>query len=365
LFLCFLSVVFLAPMRLLHLLNHVDRIGNGIVNVAVDLACVQAREGHDVWVASRGGAYEALLKRHGVRHVHIDQARRPLTLVRAVLALRALLRRERIEIVHAHMVTGYVLSRFLRPFAAWRLVASVHNEWQRSSTLMGGADRVITMSENAVGRLVERGMHRERLRPVRNGTVGSPRLDDVPQDDVVLRQPAIVTVAGLYERKGIGELITAFDTLAPSHPDAHLYIVGEGPERSRFEGQTQASAARDRNHFEGFRPSPRPYLRAAAVFVLASHAEPGGLVLPEARDCGCAIISTAVDGSPELLEGGRAGVLVPPRDAPALSAAIARLLDDGAERNRWRAAARENLDWLRIERQHSETLAVYRDALSQ
>ncbi len=352
-------------MKILHLLNHVDRVGNGIVHVAVDLACVQARAGHDVWVASKGGAYEALLARYGVRHVRVDQARRPLAIWNALRTLRTLLRDERIEVVHAHMVTGYLLARVLRVLrvgAPWRLVASVHNEWQRSSSLMGGADRVITMSENAIARLTGRGMRRDKLRAVRNGTVGSPRLLDASQDVVTLRQPAIVTVAGLYERKGIRELIAAFDLLAPGHPDAHLYIVGEGPDRTRFEARAAASPARERIHFEGFRPSARPYLTEAAVFVLASHAEPGGLVLPEARDCGCAIVATAVDGSPELLENGRAGVLVPPFDAPALAAAITRLLDSPAERERWKAAARENLDWLRIERQHEETMAVYREA---
>ncbi len=349
-------------MKILHVLNHVDKVGNGIVHVAVDLACVQARAGHDVWVASKGGAYEALLARYGVRHVRVDQARRPLALWRALRALRALVRNERIEVVHAHMVTGYLLARLLRVGAPWPLVASVHNEWQRSSTLMGGADRVITMSEDAIARLAARGMRRDRLRAVRNGTVGSPRLLDAAPEPVTLQQPAIVTVAGLYERKGIADLIGAFNLLAPTHPDAHLYIVGEGPDRARFEPLAAASPASARIHFEGFRPSPRPYLTGAAVFVLASHAEPGGLVLPEARDCGCAIVATAVDGSPELLEHGRAGLLVPPHDAPALATAIARLLDDPAERRRWQAAARENLDWLRIERQNEETLAVYAEA---
>ena len=349
-------------MRILHLLNHVDRTGNGIVNVAVDLACVQARAGHEVWVGSKGGAYEPLLARHGVKHVHIDQTRRPLVLWRAWRALRALVRDERVDIVHAHMVTGYVLARVLRLGASWRLVTSVHNEWQRSSTLMGGADRVITMSEDAVGRLAARGMPRDRLRAVRNGTIGSPRLLEAEATPVTIRQPSLVTVAGLYERKGISELIAAFDTLAPAHPAAHLYIVGEGPDRAQFEAQARASASGERIHFEGFQPSPRPYLTAATVFVLASRAEPGGLVLPEARDCGCAIVATAVDGSPELLDGGRAGCLVPARDATALSAAISRLLGDPAECERWRAAARENLGWLRIERQHEETLRVYEEA---
>jgi len=349
-------------MRILHLLNHVDRTGNGIVNVAVDLACVQARAGHEVWVASKGGAYEPLLAKYGVRHVHIDQTRRPLVLLHALRTLRALVREERIDIVHAHMVTAYVLARMLRPGAAWRLVTSVHNEWQRSSSLMGGADRVIVMSEDAISRLTARGMPRDRLRAVRNGTIGSPRLVEADASPLSLQQPSVVTVAGLYERKGISELIAAFDTVAASHPDAHLYIVGEGPDRARFEAQAHASGSAARIHFEGFQPSPRAYLTASTVFVLASRAEPGGLVLPEARDCGCAIVATAVDGSPELLDGGRAGLLVPPRDSAALGTAIARLLDDPAERDRWKRAARENLDWLRIERQHEETLQVYDEA---
>jgi glycosyltransferase involved in cell wall biosynthesis len=260
------------------------------------------------------------------------------------------------------MVTGYLMARLLRPLARWRLVASVHNEWQRSSRLMGGADRVIVMSEDAVGRLSARGMHRERLRAVRNGTVGSPRLLDEEATTANLQQPAIVTVAGMYERKGIADLIGAFDVLAPAHAEAHLYLVGEGPDRARFEALARATSAAARIHFEGFRPSPRPWLRESAVFVLASRAEPGGLVLPEARDCGCAIVATAVDGSPELLDGGSAGVLVPPQDVPALAAAITRLLDDPAERQRWRVAARANLDWLSIDRQYRETLAVYLEA---
>ncbi|MFM6025546.1 MAG: glycosyltransferase, partial [Dolichospermum sp.] len=48
-------------MRILHITNHLQRIGNGIVNVAVDLACLQAKTGLNVAVASAGGEYEKLL----------------------------------------------------------------------------------------------------------------------------------------------------------------------------------------------------------------------------------------------------------------------------------------------------------------
>jgi hypothetical protein len=47
-------------MRIIHILNHVQEIGNGIVNVAVDLACLQSQSGDDVAVISAGGGYEKL-----------------------------------------------------------------------------------------------------------------------------------------------------------------------------------------------------------------------------------------------------------------------------------------------------------------
>ncbi|MBW7935552.1 MAG: glycosyltransferase family 4 protein, partial [Gemmatimonadaceae bacterium] len=137
-----------------------------------------------------------------------------------------------------------------------------------------------------------------------------------------------------------------------------------GPDRARFETLARATPAGARIHFEGFQPAPRAYLNQCALFVLASHAEPFGLVLAEARDAGCAIVATAVDGAPAAVDHGRAGVLVPARDPGALAAAMTRLLENDGERQRWRAAARENLDWLRVERQHEETMAVYAEALT-
>ena len=53
---------------------------------------------------------------------------------------------------------------------------------------------------------------------------------------------AIATVAGMYRRKGIAELIEAFAQIAADFPDAHLYLVGNGPDREMFEAQAQSTA---------------------------------------------------------------------------------------------------------------------------
>ncbi len=118
-------------MRILHILNHIQEIGNGIVNVAVDLACLQAKTGQEVGVVSAGGEYEALLTRYGVRHFQLDQARKPINFIKASRRYRAIVQEFQPDIVHAHMMTGVVLARVLRSRSRYALVSTVHNEFQR------------------------------------------------------------------------------------------------------------------------------------------------------------------------------------------------------------------------------------------
>jgi glycosyltransferase involved in cell wall biosynthesis len=353
-------------MRILHILNHVNKSGNGIVNVAVDLACLAAKSGHQVGVASAGGGYEELLAHYGIRHYQLDQTRKPINLLKAASHYRTIVRDFQLDIVHAHMMTGIVLACTLKAGFRYALVSTVHNEFQKSSILMGWADRVIAVS-NAVDRsMIRRGIPKKKLRVINNGTVGSPRTrplkDYIPMS---LQRPAIATVAGMYRRKGIGDLIDAFVKIAPDFPDAHLYLVGDGPERTIFEEQAQNTIIVDRIHFEGFQREPQRYLLATDIFVLASHCDSSPLVIPEAREAGCAIIGTDVDGIPEALNGGEAGLLVPPHDSSTLAKAIAQLLSQPKELYRWKEQARHNLDYLTAARVAEETLALYSELIPE
>ncbi|MDX2231920.1 MAG: glycosyltransferase family 4 protein [Leptolyngbyaceae cyanobacterium bins.349] len=345
-------------MRILHLLNDVEELGNGIINVAVDLACSQVKAGHAVWVASGGGSYELLLGEYGVQHVLLRQSRQPLTLMQAAIDYPGLIRRVQPDIVHAHMMTGVVLATVMRFAGSYKLVATVHNEFQRSAILMGLADRVIAVSQAVADAMMRRGIAPQKLRVVRNGPLHTPRLRR-SQSPMPLHRPAITTVAGLRDRKGIAELITAFEHIAAVIPMAHLYLVGDGPDRAKYEQQASASPYRDRIHFAGFQPDPMRYLHSSDVFVLASRQEPFGLVLAEAREAGCAIVATQVDGIPEALDQGQAGILVPPGDVPAIATALHTLLTQPEQLRHWQQCAQQNLGWLSVERVNRETLAVY------
>ncbi len=336
------------------------------MNVAVDLACLQAKSGHDVSFASAGGSYVDLVTQHGVSHFQLDQQwRRPIVLIQALLNLRSIIEQARPDIVHAHMMTGALLAAAARVTGRFRLITTVHNEFQQSSILMGVGDRVIAVSSVVADHLRRRGLAARKIRVVRNGPLGSPRRRPSPDGAATMTftRPAIMTLAGMYHRKGIGDLIKAFTRISADIPTASLYIVGDGPDRAEFEAQARATECADRIHFLGFCPEPRPLLAQADVFVLASSKDPMPLVIPEAREAGCAIIASNVDGIPEGLDRGKAGILVPPRDPDAIAGAIARLLADPMELATWRERARSNLGWLHVERTAVETMRVYEEAL--
>ena len=354
-------------MRILHLANHVDHVGNGIVNIGVDLAWYQAQRGHEVAFASGGGAFVELLARGGVRHYELSRSegpqdrpfrrKEPVSVLREAWALRRALADFRPDVVHAHMVTGALLARAMKRGFGYTLVCSVHNEWQRHATLMRVGDAVVAVSDANRSALEARGIPGSKLHVVKNGTLGSPRLSEA-NGAADLRHPAITCIAGLFERKGIPELVTAFEGI-PASLDAHLYLVGDGPYRPELEARVRESSAGSRIHVEGFRPDPGSYLRATDLFVLASRRDPFPVVLSEARAAGCAIIGTDVDGIPEALEGGRAGLLVAPGDTRALSDRMRRLIEDDDERRRLADAARSNLEWLSAGHMADRMLAVY------
>jgi glycosyltransferase involved in cell wall biosynthesis len=350
-------------MRIIHVLNHTF-IHNGHVHVAVDLACVQAEMGHDVAIISGGGNFDGLLAQHSVRHIVIDQRRQPLNLLKAALAFDRAFAEFKPDIVHAHMMTSAGLAWPWRKLRGFRLITTVHNEFERSAIIMGLGDRVIAVSDAVKASMQLRGIRGAKLRVVLNGTVGSPRLTSVKPTAARLSRPAIVFVGGLIPRKAVDHLIRAFDVVRPRTPGVTLYIVGDGPNRAEYEALARQLGCGDSVQFCGRASDPRPYLLGCDIFVLASHADPAPLVITEAREAGCAIVATAVDGIPQLLDHGEAGILVPAGDCKALANAIAGLLDDREMLARMRERSRRNLERMSVARVVEETLGIYREALT-
>lgn len=346
-------------MRIVHILNHMPDTGNGIACATVDLAYEQAKFGHEVYVISGGGGFVPLLEEHGIRHLLVKQDRRPATILKALYEINRVLLEIRPHIVHGQMVTGVVLARVLKIFHSFRLISTVHNEFDRAAILMGLADRVIAVSAAVSQCMIEKGVSAEKMHVVRNGTIGSIRANRHKDTGVVLQRPSVTTVAGMFSRKGIDCLIRAFAILKEELPDAHLYLVGDGADKKKFEQIALETSFSDYIHFEGFKLNPREYLQQTDVFVLASHSEPFGLVLSEARAEGCAVIGSNVGGIPEVLEQGRAGQLFMAGDTQTLALLLRATLQNSDKLLYWKEQAVKNLSWLATKRMAAETMAVY------
>jgi glycosyltransferase involved in cell wall biosynthesis len=142
-------------------------------------------------------------------------------------------------------------------------------------------------------------------------------------------RPQLLHVASLSPVKDQATLLRAFALVVQALPDAHLRIAGDGPLRGVLAAQAEALGIAGRVTFDGdvaHDHLPALY-RAADLFVLSSRYESQSLAALEAAACGCPVVGTAVGLLPELLGPQQ---LAPAGDAPALAAAMLRLLRDPA-----------------------------------
>ncbi|MBN2131853.1 MAG: glycosyltransferase [Sedimentisphaerales bacterium] len=142
----------------------------------------------------------------------------------------------------------------------------------------------------------------------------------VPADAVVLG-----TIGRLAPTKGLSYLLEAFGAVRQQVASAHLVLLGDGPSRTELEQQVTRTPYRDAVHFLGHRSNVAQLLQGFDVFVLASVAEGMPRVILEAMAAGVPCVSTAVGGIPEMLDGGRLGSLVPPRDVGQLADALLKM----------------------------------------
>jgi glycosyltransferase involved in cell wall biosynthesis len=144
----------------------------------------------------------------------------------------------------------------------------------------------------------------------------------------------LLFVGRIVQEKGIGVLLEAFAGLRRRHERAVLTIVGDGPDRARYE---ELSAELFPAEVVAFRGQEDPaqikaILAASDLFVLPSFAEGIPVVLMEAMAAGLPVVATEIGGIPELVESGTNGVLVPPREVGVLREALDRLLSHPEER---------------------------------
>jgi glycosyltransferase involved in cell wall biosynthesis len=250
-----------------------------------------------------------------------------------------------VDLVHAHWLPSVLPALATgKPFVVqlWGTDVELGRRVRPLARALLRRARLVLCASEALAEAA-RGLGAREVRVVPSG-VEIP--DAVGEPD---EPPHVLYVGRLSEEKGVLELLAATDGLP-------RVIVGDGPLRERV-----AEAV-------GFVPPTELglYYERAAVVVCPSRREGYGVVAREAMAHGRPVVATAVGGLPDAVEDGVTGVLVPPRDTPALRSAIEDVLQDEELRRRLGDAARKRVrgrfSWPAAT---GATIAAYRAGLSR
>jgi glycosyltransferase involved in cell wall biosynthesis len=143
--------------------------------------------------------------------------------------------------------------------------------------------------------------------------------------------------------RDVPTLVRAFDRLATIYPDLELAIVGGGELLEETRRLAETCAARDRIHLPGF-DRPEKWLAWADCFVLPSRREGLSNALLEAMAAGLPCIANDIPPNREVLDDGKAGVLVPVENCDALEAAMRDMVDDVGKARRFALTAKERAE---------------------
>jgi L-malate glycosyltransferase len=297
------------------------------------------------------------------------------------------LRRRRVHIMHSY---NFYTNVFAIPAARLArtpvVVASIRDTGAYLTPRQRHVQRIVCrladhvlVNADAVRRwLVGDGYDPRKISVIRNG-LDQSRFRTRPDGAAVRRElglpagaPLVAMLSRLSPMKGVEDFLNAAAQVARRFEAARFLVIGDNidPDGSAYRRELQRHAAslglEHRVVFTGFRLDVPRLLSEVSVSVLPSLSEGLSNTILESMAAGVPVVATRVGGSPEALEHGVSGILVPPRDPKVLGQAIEWLLErpDEARRLGHRGRQRVN-DEFSLERMVSETQRFYAQQLAR
>jgi glycosyltransferase involved in cell wall biosynthesis len=285
-------------------------------------------------------AYVKELTEAGISVLSLNM-RRGIADPRAIFKLATILRYERPQILHAHMVHANLLARTSRLLVHMPVVICTAHSVDEGGKLREIAyrltdplcDLTTQVSQAGLARYVQVGaVPPRKIRFVPNGIElehfnlmpgGRERL----RADLGLPESFIWLAVGRFEKaKDYPVLLQAFAQVQQQQPEVRLYIVGQGTLKQNMVELADALKISQAVQFLGIRRDVANLMRAADGYVMSSAWEGLPMVLLEASASGLPIVATRVGGIPEIVIDGQTGFLVPPQNPPALAQAMLKMM---------------------------------------
>jgi glycosyltransferase involved in cell wall biosynthesis len=274
--------------------------------------------------------------------------------------LAALIRKERIDILHCHDELSWFygaigarlagLRRIVFTVHGRRFDTSVRHLWEQN-VLGRMSAAVVCVSSSLRQQMIEEiGIPRIKAIVIRNATaIESPKTQNqrqrvrktlgIPEGTIL-----IGSIGRLDPVKNLDLLLEASSKALRVIPDLHVILAGEGPSKEALVEKTAALGLIDRVHFLGLRKDVPDLLSAIDLYVCSSDREGISLSILEAMAAERAVIATAVGGNLELIEHDETGLLINRGDRQGLIQAIMSLSADAEKRHRLGQQGRQTVE---------------------
>lgn len=363
--------------RVLMLLDQLSRGGGGAEVFTTGLATSLPKDRFDVRVCATRLAEGFLVEMLDDAGIPWFCLERRGTDPRPFREVHRYLRENRVQVLHSHMFGSNVWGTILGRLARVPVIVAQEHSWSYQGQplrklldreLIGRfASRFVAVSEPDRRRMVEiEGVQPEKTAVIPTALV---RRDSAGARDVRAELgippdgPVVGTVASMRPPKALHVLVDAFAELLRSMPDAWLLMVGDGESRPEVEAYAHERGLGERVIFTGDRPDVPAFIDAFDVSAISSDHEGTPLFVFESMAQGRPVVATAVGGVGDVIEDGRSGVLVPPRDPSALARALELLLRDPGRREELAAGGRNRLEDFTMERAAERFAALYDELL--
>jgi len=293
----------------------------------------------------------------------------------AGIRLRAILKRERYDVVHFHTSRAHSMAPLARGFAR-ALVVTRRMDYRPNRVFAPylfnrAVDGVVAISGGVADSLAAAGVDRERVTVVPSGVdcdrFRPPTAEERVQARIALGisygEFVISAVGALEPRKGHRYLIEAIGALASTAPSVKVkcLIAGHGSIRGALQREIAQVRCTERIRLLGRIDDPRELLWASDVFAMPSLKEGLGVAALEAMASALPVVASDVGGLREVVESEYTGIIVPPANPEAIASAIGRLAQEPALRSQMSAAARTRaVENYSMAKMTTRTLALYR-----
>lgn len=297
-------------------------------------------QGHETALACRrNSAIHTLSKKEG--YVVFPLEMRNGFDISSILKLKKIMQSYKPDIVHMHTSRAHLLGTLALLLIRHKPIQLVTRRMDypiKQAAVMRFfytcMDRVIAISPGVKTALMQSGLPEEKIELIYSG-VDLEKFNN-PPDRISVRKkyalpynpPIIAIVATMPERKGHIYLLNAMPDILKEFPQTILLVVGDGRRRPQLEELSNQLNLGSNVNFMGWVKNTAELYYGLDLLVMPSLAEGLGVSILEGLAAGLPVVGTKVGGIPDVIQDGKTGYLIPPKDSRAISDMVIKVLRD-------------------------------------